>query len=192
MRTPHNVRYAQHTIASQRRLKHVLYMDQARASAPSFLVPPPVRRVVASRVATRPVMDGAAQEAASRAIGQELALIGVPAPTTLDGFRPAKPDEVKTFLVSSGLEEQQATDVAKALKDELNISSIVQYGWWFADESLKDWFKTHQAWRQDASLFVALKWALATCGAMDKAKEKHKRPSTKMIRSRWIRCLKRA
>ena len=70
-------------------------------------------------------MDGAAQEAASRAIGQELALIGVPAQTTLDGFRPAKLDEVKTFLISTGLEDQKATDVAKALLDELNISSIV-------------------------------------------------------------------
>ena len=88
-------------------------------------------------------------------------------------MRPAQPDEIKNFLVATGLEEQQATDVAKALKDELNISSIVQYGWWFADESLKDWFKTHASWRQDASLFVALKWALGTCGAMDKAKEKH-------------------
>ena len=82
-------------------------------------------------------MDGAAQEAASRAIGQELALIGVPAPTTLDGFRPAKPCEVKTFLISTGLEEQKATDVAKALLDELNISSIVQFGWRFAEESLR-------------------------------------------------------
>ena len=80
----------------------------------------------------------------------------------LDGMRLAAPDEIKYFLLATGLEAQKATDVAKALQDELSISSIIQYGWWFADESLKEWFKTHQAWRQDASLFVHLKWVLAT------------------------------
>ena len=81
-------------------------------------------------------MSGMSQESASRAIGHELSGLGVPAPTPLDGFRPASPDEVKTFLISVGLSEPQATDVAKALKDDLNITSIVQYAWWFGDNSL--------------------------------------------------------
>ena len=74
-------------------------------------------------------MAGISQEAASRAIGHELSLIGVPAPTTLDGYRPASPDEIKTFMISVGLSPDRSDDVAKALKDDLNITSIVQYGW---------------------------------------------------------------
>jgi hypothetical protein len=61
-------------------------------------------------------MDGATQEAASRAIGETLALVGVPAPTTLDGMRPAAPDEIKNFLLATGLEDRKATDVAKAFR----------------------------------------------------------------------------
>ena len=113
------------------------------------------------------------QAEASRVMGDALALIGVPAPTTLDGYSPASPDEVKTFMISVGLPEAKAADVAKALKDELNITSIVQYGWWFADEDLKEWFKSHQAWKTDAPLYVALKWALSTCSAISQAKAKH-------------------
>ena len=82
-------------------------------------------------------MAGVSQEAASRSIGHELSLIGVPAPTTLDGYRPASPDEIKTFMISVGLSEAKATDVATALKDDLNIISIVQYGWWFAEANFK-------------------------------------------------------
>ena len=82
------------------------------------------------------VMTGAQAEA-SRAIGHDLALIGVPAPTTLDGFRPASPDEIKTFMVSVGLSPERGEDVAKALKDKLNITSIVQYEWWLGEYSFK-------------------------------------------------------
>ena len=70
-------------------------------------------------------MAGVAQAEASRTIGQELSLIGVLAPTTLDGYRPINPDEIKTFMISVGLSEAKATDVATALKDELNITSLL-------------------------------------------------------------------
>ena len=156
-------------IHSQQREGIIVFSEvQARATAP-----PLVQLPVVSSTTTRPVMAGVAQEAASRTIGHKLSLIGVPAPTTLDGYRPANPDEIKTFMISVGLSEAKATDVATALKDELNITSIVQYGWWFADENLKEWFKSHQAWRSDAPLYVALKWALTTCSAIDKAKANH-------------------
>ena len=82
---------------------------------PSYFLPP-LQRVVASRVVTSPVMDGATQEAASRAIGDTLALVGVPAPTTLDGMRAASPDEMKNFFLATGMEDQKATDVAKAFR----------------------------------------------------------------------------
>ena len=88
-------------------------------------------------------MSGSPHEVASQALGHELSLIGVPAPTTLDGFRPASPDEIKTFMVSVGLSPERGEDVAKALKDELNITSIVQYEWWFGEYSLKEWFHSH-------------------------------------------------
>ena len=65
-------------------------------------------------------------------------LAGVPAPTALDGVSPSTPEELKTFLVSTGTSEQHATDVTNALRDELDITSIVQFGEWFADESLKE------------------------------------------------------
>jgi hypothetical protein len=75
-------------------------------------------------------------------------------------------------LISVGLSEPQATDVAKALKDDLNITYIVQYAWWFGDNSLKEWFSSHDTWRTDAPLYVALKWALSTCSAITQAKAK--------------------
>ena len=58
--------------------------------------------------ATVLVMSGTHQEAARDAIGHELALIGVPPPTTLDGFRPANDDEMKNFTVSVGLSQNRA------------------------------------------------------------------------------------
>jgi len=117
-------------------------------------------------------MAGISQEAASRAIGHELALSGVPAPTTLEGFRPASPDEIKTFMVSVGLPAQRGEDVAKALKDELNITSILQYEWWFGDNSLREWFHSHGTRKTDAPLYVALAHALKECSAMNQAKAK--------------------
>ena len=58
-------------------------------------------------------MDGA-QEAARQAIGHELALIGVPPPTTLDGFRPANEDEMKNFMVSVGLSPSRANKLPRS------------------------------------------------------------------------------
>ena len=118
-------------------------------------------------------MAGTPQEAASRAICHELSLIGSPAPTTVDGFRPASPDEMKNFMISVGLSPEQGDDVAKALKDGLGITSIVQHGWWFADHSLKEWFHLHEAWRTNAPLYIAMAWALTTCSAMTEGKAKH-------------------
>ena len=92
-------------------------------------------------------MAGTPQEAASRVIGHELSLMGVPAPTTLDGFRPSSPDEMKTFMISVGLSPEQGEDIAKKLNDGLGITSIVQYGWWFEYHDLKDWFHSHAEWR---------------------------------------------
>ena len=89
-------------------------------------------------------------------IGRQLTLAGVPAPTALDGVSPTIPDELKTFLVSTGTSEQHAADVTDALRDELDITSIVQFGEWFADESLKEWFKTHEQWKAKASLFITV------------------------------------
>ena len=83
--------------------------------------------LVVSNCATSSVVAGITQEAASRTIGHELSLIGVPAPTTLDGYRPASPDEVKTFMISVGLSNERSADVAQALKDDLNITSTVQF-----------------------------------------------------------------
>ena len=104
---------------------------------------------------TGPVMAGTPQEAASRAIGHELSLIGVPAPTTLDGFRPSSADEMKTFMVSVGLSPEQGDDIAKKLNDVLGITSRVQYGWWFKDHSLKDWFDSHGEWATNAPFSLA-------------------------------------
>ena len=77
---------------------------------------------------TVPVMAGTPQEAVSQVIGHELLLIGVPAPATLDGFRPSSADEMKLFMVSVGLAPEQGDDIAKKLYDGLGITSIVQYG----------------------------------------------------------------
>ena len=112
-------------------------------------------------------MSGSPHEVASQALGHEL-----PAPTTLDGFRPASPDEIKTFVVSIGLSPERCEDVAKDLKDELNITSIVQYEWWLGEYSLKEWFHSHDTWKTDAPLYVALAYALKTCSAMNQAKAK--------------------
>ena len=97
-------------------------------------------------------MAGAAFEAASRGIGQQLALLGVPAPADLEGKKPAQPDELKNFFMATGMLEQESTDVAKALFDELTIQSITVFGWWFADNDLKEWFQSHQAWKKNATL----------------------------------------
>ena len=135
--------------------------------------PPPLAHcLVVSRGITSSVMAGMSQEAASRAIGHELSGLGVPAPTPLDGSRPASPDEVKTYLIAVGLSEPQATDVAKALEDELNITSIVVFAGWFGDNSLKEWVSSHVTWRTDAPLYIALKWELSQCSAMTQAKAK--------------------
>ena len=111
-------------------------------------------------------------EAARDAIGHELALIGVPPPRTLDGFRPANADEMKHFMISVGLSPEQGEQVAEKLKSSLNITSIVQFGWWFLEHPLKDWFHSHVEWRNNAPLFVGMQWALKTCSKMTLAKEK--------------------
>ena len=117
-------------------------------------------------------MSGATQEEAARSIGRQMSLVGVPAPTALDGFSPASPDELKTFLIATGTAEQNAEDVANTLRDELDITSIVQFGEWFSDEDLREWFKSHEKWKKKASLFITLKWALSQCSAMSQAKAK--------------------
>ena len=81
-------------------------------------------------------MNGTPQEAARDAIGHELALIGVPPPTTLDGFWPANAEEMKNFMVSVCLSPEQGDDIAGKLKASLGITSIVQFGWWFAEHPL--------------------------------------------------------
>ena len=98
-------------------------------------------------------MAGTPQEVASQAIGHELSLIGVPPPTTLDGFRPSNADEMKHFMISVGLSPEQGADIAKKLRDGLGITSIVQYGWWFEEHSLKYWFHAHTEWATNAPPF---------------------------------------
>ena len=73
-------------------------------------------------------MSGSPQEAARDAIGHELALIGVPPPTTLDGFRLANGDEMKNFMISVGLSPEQGEHIATRLKASLGITSIVSLG----------------------------------------------------------------
>ena len=116
--------------------------------------------------ATVLVMSGTHQEAARDAIGHELALIGVPPPTTLDGFRPASDDEMKNFMVSVGLAPEQGEVIASKLKSGLGITSIVQFGWWFSEHPLKDGFHSHAEWRTKAPLFMGMLWALKTCSKM--------------------------
>ena len=92
-------------------------------------------------------------EVARDAIGHELSLIGVPPPTTLDGSRPANADEMKHFMISVGLSPGQGEQVAEKLKSSLSITSMVQFGWWFSEHPLKDWFHSHVEWRNNAPLF---------------------------------------
>ena len=61
-------------------------------------------------------MLGTHQDVAREALGHEVALIGVPPPTTLDGFRPANGDEMKNFMISVGLFPEQGEDIAGKLK----------------------------------------------------------------------------
>ena len=105
-------------------------------------------------------------------IGRQLTLAGVAAPTAQDGIVPTIPDELLTFLVSTGTSAENAKDVTDALRDELDITSIVQFGEWFADESLEEWFKTHEQWKAKASLYITVNWGLRTCSDMNKAKAK--------------------
>ena len=96
------------------------------------LLPSHTRQLFLKSV-TVSVTSGTHQEAARVAIGHELAFIGAPPPTTLDGFRPANDDEMKTFMVSVGLTPEQGDDIAGKLKSGLGITSIVQFGWWFSE-----------------------------------------------------------
>ena len=59
----------------------------------------------------------------------------------------------------------------KKLRDGLGITSIVQYGWWFEEHSLKDWFHSHAEWATNAPLFIGMAWALRTCVKMTEAKK---------------------
>ena len=118
-------------------------------------------------------MSGSPQEAARDAIGHELALIGVPPFTTLDGFRPANDDEKKNFIVSVGLSPEEGEDIVNKLKAGLGITSIVQFGWWFSEHLLKEWFHSHVEWRTNAPLFVGMQWALKACSKMSQAKERN-------------------
>ena len=104
-------------------------------------------------------MHGAHQDVARDAIGHELSLIGVPPPTTLDGFRPAHEDEIKNFMISVGLSPEQGEEVAGKFKSSPSITSIVQFGWWFTEHPLKDWFHSHAGWRTTAPLFGGMTWA---------------------------------
>ena len=79
---------------------------------------------------------------------------------------------MKNFMISVGLSPEQGEDIAKQLKDGLGITSIVQYGWWFDDHPLKDWFHSHPEWRSNAPLYIGMAWALKTCSKMSEAKEK--------------------
>ena len=124
-------------------------------------------------------MSGMSQVTVGRAISHELSALGVPAPTPLEGSVPAIPDEVKIFLVASGLPEPQATDVAKALKDELGITSIVVFAVWFGDNSIKEWVNSHVPWRNNAPLFVSLKWAVLQSCKMSQAKANHREQLSK-------------
>ena len=57
-----------------------------------------------------------------------MALLGVPAPSDLEGKKPSQPDELKHFFMATGMSEQESADVAKALFDELTIQSIKVFG----------------------------------------------------------------
>ena len=60
-------------------------------------------------------MLGTRQDVAREALGHELALIGVPPPTTLDGFWPANGDEKKNFMIPVGLSPDQGGEIAGKL-----------------------------------------------------------------------------
>ena len=59
------------------------------------------------------VMTGTPQEISSQIIDHERSLIGVLALTTMDGFRPSVPDEIKHFVLSVGLTLDQGEAIAK-------------------------------------------------------------------------------
>ena len=146
--------------------------DQGLLLPPSLTHRPPLLDSVTASVmnGTRP--GRAEHEAARDAIGHELALIGVPPPTTLDGFQPANADEMKNFMISVGLSPEQVEQIAVKLKSSLSITSMVQFGSWFSEHPLKDWFHSYVEWRNNAPLFVGMLWALQSCTKMTLAKEK--------------------
>ena len=63
---------------------------------------------------------------------------------------------MKTFMISVGPSPEQGDDIAKKLNDGLGITSIVQYGWWFTDHSLKEWFHSLVEWRTNAPLYIGM------------------------------------
>ena len=75
-------------------------------------------------------------------------------------------------MLSVGLSPEQGGDIAGKLKASLGITSIVQFGWWFAQHPLKESFHSHQELRTNAPLFVGMQWALKTCESMSQAKKK--------------------
>ena len=79
---------------------------------------------------------------------------------------------MKNFMISVGLSPDQGEEIAGKRKSSLTITSIVQFGWWFKEHSFKDWFHSHEEWRNNAPLFVAMTWALRTCDSMSQAKKK--------------------
>ena len=80
---------------------------------------------------------------------------------------------MKHFIVSVGLSPDQGEDIATKLKAGLGITSIVQFGWWFSEHTLKEWFHSHAEWRTNAPFFVGMQWALKTCSKMSEAKERN-------------------
>ena len=94
-------------------------------------------------------------------------------PTTLDGSRPANADKMKHFMISVGLSSEQGEQVAEKLKSSLSITSMVQFGWWFSEHPLKDWFHSLVEWRNNAPLFVGMQCALTACSNIMFAKEKN-------------------
>ena len=78
----------------------LIHEIQARATAPpSFSLQSTTCRF---SPATRPVMAGVVQQQASQSLGHELSLVGVPAPTTLDGYSPASPTRSRPSCFPSG------------------------------------------------------------------------------------------
>ena len=158
-------KYPQRLTVSQSYV-HLGSDSNASVTSSAHLFPPQQ----SSDSATVAVMLGTHQDVTREALGHELALIGVPPPTTLDGFRPANGDEMKNFMISVGLSPDQGEEIAGKLKSSLTITSIVQFGWWFQEHSFKEWFHSHEEWRNNAPLFVAMTWALKTCDSVSHAK----------------------